>query len=246
MQFSDESLKHRDRGVGAFLTTHWSVIVRAGDSHSPERDAAMAQLCQSYWYPLYAFVRRKGYSHENASDLTQEFFARLIEKHYLHAVDQDLGKFRTFLLTSMNHFLANEWDKTQAGRRGAGCQILSLDGMNADERYRMEPVESETPETLYERRWAQTVIAVVLDRLAKEVDEHRFEVLKGYLLGDKGAVSYDEAARLLEMSVAGVTSAIHRMRARFRALLFEEVAHTVESSDQVEPELRHLLAALGE
>lgn len=238
-------LPPRGPHFGLFLTTHWSVIVRAGDSHSPESDQAMGILCQSYWYPLYAFVRRKGHGHENACDLTQEFFAQLIEKHYLRSVDQNLGKFRTFLLASMTHFLANEWDKTQARRRGGGCQVLSLDGMEADERYRMEPIESQTPETLYERRWAQTLIALVLDRLAKEMEENRFEVLKGFLLDDKGTVSYEEAARQLGMSVAGVTSAIHRMRARFRALLFEEVAQTVESSDEVEPELRHLLAALG-
>jgi DNA-directed RNA polymerase specialized sigma24 family protein len=229
---------------GPFLTTHWSVIVRAGDSLSPERDKAMAQLCQSYWYPLYAFVRRRGRSHEDASDLTQGFFELLIEKHYLRSVDLNLGKFRTFLLTSMTHFLSNEWDKSQAARRGGGCQILPLDGMEAAERYRMEPVETDTPETLYERRWAQTLFAVVVNRLARETDEARFEVLKGFLLDDKGAVTYDEAAGRLGMSVPGVTSAIFRMRARFRALLFEEVAKTVVSPDEVEPELRHLLAAL--
>ena len=119
------------------------MIVRAGDTLSPERDKAMAQLCQSYWYPLYAFVRRKGHSHDDASDLTQEFFARLIEKHYLRSVDLNLGKFRTFLLTAMTHFLSNERDKALAVRRGGGCQILSLDGMEADERYRMEPVEPD-------------------------------------------------------------------------------------------------------
>ncbi len=220
------------------------MIVRAGDTLSPERDKAMAQLCQSYWYPLYAFVRRKGHSHEDACDHTQEFFARLIEKRYLRSVDENLGKFRTFLLTAMTHFLSNERDKAQAARRGGGCQILSLDGMEADERYRMEPVEPETPETLYERRWAQTLIAVVVDRLAKETDENRFEVLKGFLLDDKGSVTYGEAARQLGMSAAAVTSAIFRMRARFRALLFEEVANTVASPDEVEPELRHMLAAL--
>src|SRR5436190_7383507 len=230
---------------GPFLTTHWSVIVRAGDSLSPESDAAMGQLCRSYWYPLYAFVRRKGHSHENACDFTQEFFSRLIEKRYLRSVDQDLGKFRTFLMTSMTHLLANEWDKTQAARRGGGAQVLSLDAMTAEDRYRTEPVESETTETLFERRWAQTVIAVVLDRVATEMDENRFEILKGHLLGASGAVSYDEAARQLGMSSTAVTSAIHRMRARFRALLFEEVAHTVDSADEVEPELRHLLAALA-
>ncbi|MFN0125434.1 MAG: RNA polymerase sigma factor [Verrucomicrobiales bacterium] len=233
-----------DPHVGVFLTTHWSVVVRAADSLSPEGDEAMAQLCQTYWYPLYAFVRRKRHSHEDACDLTQEFFARLIAKRYLRSVDENRGKFRTFLLTSMTHFLANEWDKTQAARRGGGYRILSLDGMEAEERYRIEPATAETPESLYERRWAQTLVAVVVDRLARETTENRFEVLKGFLLEDKGALTYEEAARQLGMSVAGVTSAIFRLRARFRALLFEEVAHTVESSDEVEAELRHLLAAL--
>jgi len=205
----------------------------------------MAQLCQVYWYPLYAFVRRKGQSHEDACDLTQEFFARLIEKRYLRSVDANKGKFRTFLLTSMTHFLANEWDKTQAVRRGGGCRIVSLDGAVADERYRMEPVEHETPETLYERRWVQTLISVVIERLAKETEEHRFEVLKGFLLDDKGATPYHEAARQLGLTVAGVTSAIFRIRARFRALLLEEVGHTVASPEEIEPELRHLLAAIA-
>jgi RNA polymerase sigma factor (sigma-70 family) len=238
-----ESAHHPQRGP--FLTTHWSVVVNAQDSVSPARDEAMAELCQNYWYPLYAFVRRKGYGHEDASDLTQEFFARLIGKHYLRSVDSSLGKFRTFLLTSMTHFLCNEWDKSKAERRGGGRQHLSLDGMEADDRYRLEPVEPQTPETLYERRWAQTLIALVVDRLAKETNEHRFEVLKGFLLDDKGSVTYDEAARQLGMSVAGVTSAIFRMRARFRALLLEEVANTVEAPEEVESELRHLLAALA-
>ncbi len=221
------------------------MVLRAGDSLSPERDDALALLCRSYWYPLYAFVRRRGHSHEDASDLTQEFFARLIGKHFLRSVNHDLGKFRTFLLTSMTHFLANEWDKSQAARRGGGCQVLSLDGMEADERYRREPVESETPETLYERRWAQTLFDAVIDRLAKEMAEDRFEVLKGYLLDDKGAVRYEEAAGLLCMTVSGVTSAIFRMRARFRALLFEEVANTVASPEEIEPELRHLAGTLA-
>lgn len=231
--------------AGLFLTTHWSAIVRAGDSLSPENDKAMAELCQTYWYPLYAFVRRKGYSADDASDLTQEFFARLIEKRHLRSVDRNLGKFRTFLLTSLTHFLANEWDKSQAMRRGGGCQILSLDAVAADERYRMEPVEPATPETLYERRWVLTLIAAVIERLVKEMDENRFETLKGFLLDDKGTTSYAEAARQLGLSVAGVTSAIFRIRARFRALLVEEVAHTVESPDEVEPELQHLLAVLS-
>ena len=231
---------------GAFATTHWSVVVQAGDTHCHEAAGAMEQLCQTYWYPLYVFVRRKGHSHEDACDLTQEFFARFLEKRYLRSVDARLGKFRSFLLTSMTHFLANEWDKTQAERRGGGCQVVSLDEATADERYRLEPVDHTTPETVFERRWAQTVMSVVLDRLAAETEGKRFEVLKGFLIEDKAAVSsYESVAHQLGISVAAVTSAIHRMRGRFRALLFEQVAHTVEKPDEVEKELRYLLVALG-
>ncbi len=206
----------------------------------------MERLCLSYWYPLYVFVRRKGNSHEDASDLTQAFFAKFLEKRYLKSVDASLGKFRTFLLTSMTHFLTNEWDKTQAQRRGGGARVLSLDEAAADRRYQNEQVDHTTPETLFERRWAQTVMSVVLDRLAVETEEKRFEILKGFLLEEKGAVSYDEAAAQLGLSVSAITSAIYRMRARFRALLFEEVANTVDKPEEVEQELRHLLGALSE
>jgi RNA polymerase sigma-70 factor (ECF subfamily) len=204
----------------------------------------MERLCQTYWYPLYVFVRRKGYRHEDASDLTQSFFARFLEKDYLRSVNSSLGKFRTFLLTSITHFLANEWDKSQAQRRGGGIQVLSLDAASAEERYLLEPVDQTTPETLFDRRWAQTVMHVVLERLAAETEEKRFEALKGFLLQDNAAGSYEDAARQSGMSVAAVTSAIYRMRGRFRALLFEEVANTVDKPEEVEAELRHLLAAL--
>jgi RNA polymerase sigma-70 factor (ECF subfamily) len=238
---------HGSRGEapGVFATTHWSVVVRAGDSRSPDAAAAMERLCQTYWYPLYVFARRKGHSHEDASDLTQAFFAKFLEKGYLKSVDESLGKFRTFLLTSMTHFLANEWDKSQAQKRGGGQRIISFDDASAEERYRLEPVEQTTPETLFERRWAETVMGVALDRLAAETEVKRFEVLKRFLLEDKGAVSYDEAAAELGMSVAGITSAIHRLRTRFGALLVEEVSNTVSAPEGVEPELRHLLGALS-
>src|SRR5262245_59912884 len=234
------------QGAGIFATTHWSVVVHAGDSRSPEAASAMERLCRTYWYPLYAFVRRKGHSHEDASDLTQAYFAKFLQKRFLKSVDADLGKFRTFLLTSMTHFMANERDKSQAQKRGGGQRVISFDDASAEDRYRLEPVEQTTPETLFERRWAQTVVSVVLDRLAAETEEKRFEVLKRFLLEDKGAVSYDEAAAQLGTSVAAITSAIHRMRARFSALLVEEVSNTVNTPDAVEPELRHLLAALSD
>jgi DNA-directed RNA polymerase specialized sigma24 family protein len=201
-------------------------------------------LCRNYWYPLYVFVRRKGYNHEDSSDLTQAFFARLLEKRSLRTVDSSLGKFRTFLLTSMTYFLANEWEKSQAQRRGGGARVFSLDDADAEQRYLLEPADHSTPETLFERRWAQTVLTVVLDRLAKETEEKRFEILKGFLLEEKGAVSYDEAASHLGLSVSAITSAISRMRARFRALFFEEVANTVDKPEEVEQEIRYLLGAL--
>ena len=230
---------------GVFATTHWSVVVQARDSQSPEAAQAMERLCRTYWYPLYVFVRRKGYSHENACDLTQAFFARFLEKRYLRSVDAQLGKFRTFLLTSLTHFLADEWDKSQAQRRGGGRPILSLDEAAAEERYLLEPVDHTTPERLFEQRWAQTVLSAVLDRLASESEEKRFETLKGFLLEDQGGVSYEEAASLLGVSVPAVTSAIHRMRGRFRILLYEEIATLVSSPEDVEPELRHMLEALS-
>lgn len=206
----------------------------------------MERLCRTYWYPLYVFVRRKGFGHEDASDLTQSFFARFLEKRVLHAVDENRGKFRTFLLASMTHFLANEWDRSKAQRRGGGATVISLDEATAEQRYQLVTVDHRTPETMFEHQWAQMVMSVVLDRLAAETEEKRFEVLKGFLLEDKGAVSYEAAARQLALSVPGITSAIHRLRARFRALLFEEVAQTVSAPGEVEQELRHLLSALDD
>jgi RNA polymerase sigma-70 factor (ECF subfamily) len=243
---AEQPSKATGQGAGVFETTHWSVVVHAGDSRSPEADSAMERLCRTYWYPLYVFVRRKGHSHEDASDLTQAFFAKFLEKRYLKSVDASLGKFRTFLLTSMTNFLANEWDKSQAQKRGGGQRVISFDDATAEERYQLEPVQQTTPETLYERRWAQTVMGMVLDRLAKETDTKRFDALKPFLLEDKGARSYDEAAAQLGMSVTAITSAIYRMRTRFSALLVEEVSNTVDTPEGVEPELRHLLATLSD
>src|SRR5262245_4781799 len=161
------------KGV-VFATTHWSAIVHAGDSQSPEAAVALERLCQAYWYPLYAFVRRKGYNHEDASDLTQGYFARVLEKGYLKDADANRGKFRTFLLTSFSHYLANEWNRSQTQRRGGGARVLSLDEQTADERYRLEPVSHETPETLFDRRWAQAMMSVVLNQLAAEMELNRF------------------------------------------------------------------------
>ncbi len=178
--------------------------------------------------------------------MTQAFFARFLEKQYLRSVDASLGKFRTFLLTSMTHFIANEADKARAQRRGGNRSVLSLDEAAAEARYEIETADHETPERVYERRWVQTVMGLVLDRLAAETGEQRFEVLKGFMLGEKREMSYEEAARSLGMSVPAVTSAIHRLRGRFRALLYEEIANTVGNPQEVESEIRYLLSVLGD
>ena len=231
---------------GVFATTHWSVVVRARDIESPEAALAMEKLCRMYWYPLYVFARRKGHTHEDASDLTQAFFEKFLEKDFIRSADARLGRFRTFLLTAMSRFMANEWDKSQTQRRGGGHRLLSLDGADADERYRLEPIEHTTPETLFERGWAETVMSVVLERLAVEMEEKRFELLKGFLLEDKGGMSYEAAAAGLGMSVSAVTSAIHRMRTRYRTLFYEEILNTVNSPEEVEEEIRHLLRVLSD
>jgi RNA polymerase sigma factor (sigma-70 family) len=246
MSMPKETQATREHPPAVFATTHWSVVLQAGDSHSPEADSAMERLCKTYWYPLYAFVRRKGHSHDDASDLTQAFFARFLEKRPLRSADAALGKFRTFLLASMANFLMNEWDKSQAQRRGGGQRLISLDDASAEERYRLERADQSTPETLFERRWAQAVVDTVLDRLAGEMEEKRFDVLKEFLLGDKRETPYESAAKQLGMSVPAITSAIHRMRARFQALLIEEVTNTVAKREEVEEELRHLLVALSD
>jgi DNA-directed RNA polymerase specialized sigma24 family protein len=232
--------------AGVFATTHWSVVVCAQDSQSPGVTTALERLCQTYWYPLYVFVRRKGYTHEDASDLTQAFFARLLQRRALRSVDASLGKFRTFLLTSLANFLTTEWEKSRTLRRGGGAKAVSLDEALAAERYQFEPADKVTPEILYERRWAQTLLDLVVERLARETEEERFEILKGFLLGPAEAISYDDAAARLGLTVPAITSAIHRMRGRFRALLREEVAHTVEKPEDIDGELRHLLSLLAD
>ncbi len=229
-----------------FRTTHWSMVLRAVDGGSPESGRALERLCRAYWYPLYAFVRRKGHSHEEAQDLTQGFFEKLLAKGYLAEADRERGKFRTFLLTSLTHFLANEWDRATRLKRGGHLRILSLEGeAEAEQRYKLEPADHVSPDRIYERRWAHVVMATVLDRLAAETDPVRFEQLKGFLLEDEGS-SYADVASALGLSVPAVTSAIHRLRARFGRLLREEIEHTVSSPAEVEEEILHLMEVLSQ
>ena len=233
-----------------FLTTHWSVVLRAGDLASPRREQALETLCRAYWYPLYAYVRRCGYAEEEAKDLTQGFFLRLLEKNYLGDVDTRRGRFRTFLLTSLGHFLANEWDKTRAQKRGGDVQFLSLDAVDAEGRYRLEPVDGSTPETIFERRWAEAVLEAVLARLRREFDEpgrgRRFDDLKPFLLGKDAGVAYAEVATRLGVSETGARSVVHRLRKRFRELVREEIAQTVSGPEEVDAEILHLFQVLSQ
>lgn len=222
----------------------------AGRTESEEAFAALEKLCRTYWFPLFAYVRRRGYDEEQAKDLTQAFFAQVIARRYMADADPGRGRFRTFLLTSLNHFLANEWDRGQAQRRGGGVEFVSLDFAREQEGQGIEPGHDLTPERLYEKRWAEAVLARVLTRLRTEFDGatvKRFDVLKGFLTEEKGASSYAEAARRLALTESAVKSAIHRLRQRWRELMREEIADTVDAATgtEIDEEIRYLIEVLG-
>jgi RNA polymerase sigma factor (sigma-70 family) len=236
-------------GGGQFATTHWSVVLAAGHSHDARARAALESLCRTYWYPLYAFVRRQGQRPHDAQDLTQEFFARLLESSALGAVDPAKGRFRSFLLASLKHFLANCRDHDRAQKRGGGQTPLSFDADTAESRFCREPADPATPDKAYEKQWALTLLALVMARLR---DEHaaagklaQFEQFKGCLLGDKSLPPYAEIAARDGVTESAVKMAVSRLRQRYRELIYEEIARTVSRPAEVEDEIRHLLAALG-
>jgi RNA polymerase sigma factor (sigma-70 family) len=247
----DESPDHESipRGAaGLFVTTHWSVVQAAGDTELPQAREALEKLCRAYWYPLYAYIRRKGHEADAAQDLTQEFFARLIAKNYLSAADRHKGKFRSFLLGSLEHFLAREWSKARAQKRGGGQIVQSLDAENFENRYRAEPAHALTAEAIFERRWATTLLEQAMSRLRAESEERQktelFGRLEPYLSGEKGEAPYASVAATLQMSEGAVKVAVHRLRQRYGELVREEIAHTVETPEEMEEELRHLFAVL--
>ena len=246
-----EEFAGAEAGARQFETTHWSVVQRAGDSQAPESAAALEKLCRAYWYPVYAFVRASGYGPEDSSDVTQEFFLQLLERKWLARADPDRGRFRNFLLASVKNLLANQWKREHTVKRGSG-QILPFDAMNPEERYRLEPRDYTTPELLFERRWAAALLARVLERLRAECDgegrerARRFEVLKVFLLEDKGTVSLADAAAQLGLSVIATKGVVHRLRNRYREIFREEIANTVARPEDVEDEIRHLFRALAQ
>jgi RNA polymerase sigma factor (sigma-70 family) len=230
----------------SFPTTLWTVVLHAGREEPAKVRAALAQLCQAYWYPLYSFVRRRGYSPHDAEDLTQAFFAQLLEKRGLERVDPELGRFRTFLLASLKNFLANDWDRTHARKRGGGQTIVSLDEESAESRYQLEPSHDMTPERHFERQWAMTLLDQVLDTLRDEYHAEGkgdlFDELKVVIIGQPG--QYTDIAARLRRSEGAIKVAVHRLRHRYRELMRARIAETVDEAD-VEDELRHLVAVLS-
>jgi RNA polymerase sigma factor (sigma-70 family) len=235
-------------GNGGFVTTHWSVVMMAGKGESPRAADALGQLCRTYWYPLYAYVRRQGLGAQDAEDATQEFFARFLAKEYFGRADPALGRFRSFLLACLKNFLAEQRRQARRLKRGGGQTIVSWDSQTAEERYGLEPADLTTPEQVYDRRWALTLLETVLARLAGEQSaagkQEIFARLKGYLWEEAQGTSYAETAIQLHMTEGAVKVAVHRLRRRLRDLLHEEVAQTVTSEEEVEEELRHLIGAL--
>jgi RNA polymerase sigma factor (sigma-70 family) len=237
-------------GDGAgFAATRWTmVLAAAGRKSGAARRRALEELAQAYWYPLYAFIRRQGHPAAQAEDLTQEFFARLLEKKALASVDREKGKFRSFLLASVKNFLANEWDKSQTLKRGGGKPLVALDALDAEARYALEPADRLTPDRLFERRWALAVLDLVLARLQQEYvdrgDAATFEALKSSLTGEADGPTYGTIAQRLGMTEGAVKVAAHRLRKRYREFLRDEIVQTVADPDLVDDEIRHLLTCL--
>lgn len=231
-----------------FATTHWSMVLKAGQPDGTGHQQALETLCRTYWYPLYTYLRRSGYSTHKAEDYTQGFFATLLEKHRLEYADPARGRFRSFLLTSLKHFVADEHDRARAKKRGGAGQMLSLDTTDAEHRYALELADHVSPEKLFERSWALTVLKEALARLRSEYRaanrQDLFERLKCYLQADENPPSYAEAAAALGMSEGTLRVAVHRLRQQYGRLVRQAIAQTVESPDQVDEELRQLFAAL--
>ena len=233
----------------AFVTTHWSMVLAAGGSDSPDARAALEKLCRAYWFPIYAFVRRQGQNPHDAQDLTQEFFTRLLEKNQLAGADHSRGRFRSFLLAALKHFLANEWHKARAQKRGGGQALLPIDAATAESKGGLDPADHLTAEKIYERRWALTLLEQVLHRLRDEYirdgREKVFEQLKPTLTEASRTVAYAEIAVRLGTSEGAVKVAVHRLRRRYREVLRAEIADTVAGPEEVEDEIRNLFAALA-
>jgi RNA polymerase sigma-70 factor (ECF subfamily) len=236
-------------GQPLFATTHWNVVLAAANEDAPEAGAALERLCRTYWYALYAYVRHRGHSPEDSQDLTQEFFHRLVRMNFLAQVDSRKGKFRSFLLAAMNHFLSNEWDRARTLKRGGHMTFVSLDESTVEQRYLDEQAGGHTPAQLYERAWAMAVLAKVLSRLRAETaaagQGERFEELKVILIGETPSVTYNVLAARLGTTEGALKMAVKRLRRRYAELLRDELAQTVADDVEVDQELAELRAVLS-
>ena len=236
-------------GSPVFATTHWSVVLAAKDAESPQRIEALERLCRTYWYPLYAYVRRRGFPEHDAQDLTQAFFAQLLERNAFDGVSPNKCKFRSFLLASLNYFLADERDRAKSKKRGGGREIVSFDAQEAEERYRLEPADDRSPERIFERRWAMTLLDQVLRRLEAEYVQTgkaaMFQGLRPVLVEGSAEATYAQIASRLGMTEEAIKKAAQRMRRRYQQMFREEIAHTVATLTEVEEELRYLCAVLA-
>lgn len=249
MAGSESKERPRSGEADQFETTQWSAVLAAGQDTTAESREALAKLCEAYWFPLYAFIRRKGATVDDAKDLTQGFFAQLIEKGFLKEVRRERGKFRAFLLTALKHYMANERRRDRAQKRGGGQTPSSLDFDVAEGTYRLESAEELTPEKLYERQWAMTLLDQVSQSLSEEYAQSGkgafFDTLRPFLTGEEPRGSYAQVAGELAMTEGAVKVAVHRLRKRFGAVLRREIAQTLTPSDDVEDEIRHLFTVFG-
>jgi RNA polymerase sigma factor (sigma-70 family) len=240
---------HSDQPHASFATTHWSIVLEAGRGKCADADGALAELCQKYWFPLYAYVRRRVHDTNEAQDLTQEFFARLLEKEILAEADPDRGRFRSFLLTAMQNFLTNEWRKAQATKRGGGARLLSLDFTAGDSKLNFEPGHDWTAERIFERNWGITLLEHVLARLRDEYaaagKDNLFAALRPFISSNREEGSFAALGDQLEMTEGAAKVAAHRLRKRYRELLRAELAQTVADPADVDAEIAWLFNALG-
>lgn len=246
----EQTAREPPREAQGFVTTDWSAVLGAREAHSPQAAQALERLCRTYWYPLYAFVRRRGFDAHTSQDLVQEFFARLLAANFLKNVTAEKGRFRSFLLASFNHFLANEYDRARAQKRGAGQSPISLDGAMAEGMFALEPVCELTPEKVFEQRWAATLLdqafARLRDEYAQANKQELFNELNAFLTEDAASGDYGPVAERLKMAPGAVAVAVHRLRRQYRECVRAEVANTVGSLVELEDEMRHLFAVLSQ
>jgi RNA polymerase sigma-70 factor (ECF subfamily) len=248
MTKANQAASSASRGDHQFAATRWSIVLAARDPSAPDSRRALESLCEAYWYPLYAFVRRRGHSADEAQDRVQDFFAYLLEKNAIRAADRQRGRFRTFLLTACQRFLIKYSERERARKRGGGRHILSLDVSSGARRYSQEPFHELTPEMLFERRWALALLGAILIRLKQEYTRKGkaslFQAMRVFLTGEGAAPSYRDAAAKLGLREGALKVAVHRLRRRYRDLLREEISHTVGNPEEIDDELEHLLSAL--